>query len=115
MPRLPKLPRRRPRWQRAARSAARKTGWLAAWFAIGFASMAAADTVPGGSTLWPVVFFTVFAVGWFVIRRGPRVVRTIRYSRTPKRHRRNPSSKSQTHNLSIRGLTSALTRRIRRG
>lgn len=114
MPRLPKLPRRRPKWQRLGIKTLRGAGEIAAWFGIGFAAVSATDTASEGSWLYTAIFITIVAAGTFVMKYGRRLIRTVRYSRTPKRHRRDPSSDSQTHNLSIRRLTSALTRRFRR-
>lgn len=117
--RLPKLPRRkqqtRPRWQRAAIKTARTTVELAAWFAIGFAALTIADATSTngtwGAVLWLAIFCTVIGTCAHAMNNRTRIARAIRYSLPPKRHRKNPSSNSQTHNQSKRGLS----RRFRRG
>jgi len=110
MPRLPRLPRRQPRWQRAGAKTARVASELTAWFGVGFAAMAAADTEPGNSAMWAVVFLAVIGAGWLTLRAGPRIVRAIRHGRTPKRHRGRPGRTPISSQW-----TSAPRRRFRRG
>lgn len=92
--RLPRFPRRQPRWQRISLGAGKGIAGLA----LGIAALAVADTVttsPNLHYLVAVVFIAIAAVmGWaaWVAKR-------------------NLSTNSQTHNLSIRGLS----RRFRRG
>lgn len=80
--------------------------------------MAAADSAPAGAwgnLMYGTVFAVVLGAGGYLLWYGPKIVRTVRLSRTPKRHRRNQSSISQIHNLSKRGLSKVLNRRFHRG
>lgn len=106
---LPRLPRRRPPWQRVSVAAARfigvKTAQLVAGFALAFASLAVADTVTTSPTAHQLVAFGLIIgagiAGW--------CAPPVRARRTGRR--RNLSTDSQAHNLSNRGLS----RRFRRG
>lgn len=97
---LPQFPLRRPRWQRISLGAGKGIAGLA----LGIAALAVADTVTTSPNLHYLVAVTCIAVaglmGWAALA-----------SRKNERHRRNPSTDSQTHNLSNRGLS----RRFRRG
>lgn len=113
MPRLPRLPRRRPWWQRFSIKALQGAGGLAAGGGIGIAAMAVADTVSGGAggnVLYAIFFTTVVGAGLFALRYGPEIVRAARRGRTPERHR-HPSTRPQVRDRWIRGLS----RRFRRG
>ena len=116
MRRLPRLPRcreqARPRWQRIGIASGRLISVTAlqglGGFALGFAAIAVADTIPDG--VWRVVtqIGTVLSVvvGTVVICVFVMWIKTRGDGR-----RRNPSINSQVHNLSSR----ALNWRFRRG
>lgn len=110
MPRLPRLPRRRRKWQRIGIKTARNIGELVAWFGIGFAAVATADTAPRGSWLYTAIFMAVVTAGVLAMKYGRRTVSAIRRGRTPERHR-HPSNPQRVRNQSIRNLS----RRFRRG
>jgi len=114
MSKLLRLPRQQSEWRRAGTKTAWGAGQLAAWIGLGVAAIAVADTAPHGNwgaVLYGVIFAAVLGAGGYVLWHAPQAVRAIRYGRVPKRHRRHPSTDSQTHNLSIH----ALIRGFRRG
>ncbi len=110
--RLPQLPRRHSRrWYVAAGALAAVEYTLEFGFGIllGLADIAIADTVPAGIGR-SIVFVIALGVSIGAVLLANRVVSAAR-GRRPRRHRRNLSTDSQTHNLSNRGLS----RRFRRG
>lgn len=112
MTRLPRLPRRRqqarPRWQRNTIVAAGGAAEFVAWFGIGFVALLLADTANTGgalgAVLWLAIFCTTISAGSYAMRYRVRIIRAVRTSRTPKRHRRDLSSRSRAWNLSNRLL-----------
>lgn len=110
--RLPQFPRRRPRrWYIAAGvlAAVECVALLGFGILLGLADIAVADTVPAGMGR-SIVFVIALGMSIGAVLLVNRALSAAR-SRRPKRHRRNLSTDSQTHNLSIRGLS----RRFRRG
>lgn len=105
----------RPRWRRIGAATAWGVAKLVAWFGLGFAAMAAADTAPSGSWAAATLFVVVLGAGGYVLWRLPQIIRAVQSGRTPKRHRRHQSTDSQVHNLSSWGLGKGLIRRFRRG
>lgn len=110
--RLPRLPRRHSRrWYIAAGLLAAVESVVLLGFGIllGLADIAIADTIPAGMGR-SIVFMIALGMSIGAVLLANRAVSAAR-SRRPRRHRRNPSTDSQTHNLSNRGLN----RRFRRG
>lgn len=101
------LPHSRPLWQRISISAAQKLGKttteLAAGIALGLVAMAVADGVTTSLNLRLGIAVAVCVAG-VLAEWGVRVA-------AYRACRRNPSTDSQAHNLSIR----APKRRFRRG
>lgn len=106
---LPRLPRRRPNWQRNSLTVLGAAGLAAGQFVLGitlgFASLAVADTVTTSPTAHQLVAFGLIIgagiAAWVaLLARGHRPGR-----------RQNQSSDSQAYNLSNRGLSG----RFRRG
>jgi len=108
--RLPQIFHQWPGWQRAGQHAAKfagiKTLQLVAGIALGFAGLAVADTVTTSPLLRHLV-----AVGFVIVAALMAWGAWVAHGRARRRHRRNPSTDSQTHNLSIH----ALIRGFRRG
>lgn len=98
MRRLPRPPRRRPKWQLVGITMAGSACEFIAWFAIGFAALTTANATNTGGTwgalLWLTAFATVIGAGTYGMRYGARAVRAIRRGRTPERHRRNQSARN---------------------
>lgn len=110
--RLPRLPRRHSRrWYLAAGVLAvvECVALLGFGILLGLTDIAVADTVPAGMGR-SIVFVVALGMSIGAVLLANRAVSAAR-SRRPRRHRRNPSTDSQTHNLSNRGLS----RRFRRG
>ena len=99
-----------PGWQRASQHTAKFAGikalQLVAGIALGFAGLAVADTVTTSPLLRHLV-----AVGFVIIAVFMAWGARVAHGRAGRRHRQNPSTDSQTHNLSIH----ALIRGFRRG
>jgi hypothetical protein len=107
---LPRLPRRRSKWQRVSIKTARGAGELAMWIGIGLACVAGLDTAAGspwGLVPWLVILADV--IGASAIRYGPHAICDIRQGRTPKRHL------DQSNQPQGREWIRALNRRFRRG
>lgn len=110
--RLPQLPRRHScRWYVAAGllAAVESVALLGFGILLGLADIAVADTVPAGMGR-SIVFVIALGMSIGAVLLANRAV-SAAHGRRPRRHRRNLSTDSQAHNLSIRGLS----RRFRRG
>lgn len=89
-----------------AKFAGLKALQLVAGIALGVAGLAVADSVTDSPTLHALV-----AVGFVIIAALMAWSGWVAHARAGRHRRRNLSNDSQTHNLSIRGLS----RRFRRG
>ena len=99
--------RRKRTWQRRRRKAAMGTVEIVAGIALGIASVAVADTATTNTNA-RLLIAGLIVIGAVLAEWGVRHA-------AHKARRRDPSSNSQAHNLSKRGLSKVLNRRFRRG